>query len=148
MSGVQDGDDNATAHVSSDRARPDAAPRAVSPIALHQLFRRLAGEMAALEAQSLSVEHCMTALLDGQSAAEKGAFSGHPSLQSLDRVVQTLAELQAFLIHAAEAVPDDLDLDLGEAAQRVKLRQLAVALTGTPPCPQQAPPEDGIVELF
>ncbi|MHA6323954.1 hypothetical protein [Roseivivax sp. CAU 1753] len=119
----------------------DGLDHASGAVALSQLLRRLASEMAQLEEQSLSVEHCMTALIN----RTEGQDEVSASLQNLDRLVQTLAELQGFLNRVADTVPEGVLVDLDAAASAVKLRKLSSNLMGRR---HDDVPNDGTVDMF
>ncbi|SIS88624.1 hypothetical protein SAMN05421759_105110 [Roseivivax lentus] len=121
----------------------DRGDGADAVVDLNQLFRRLAEQMACLEAQSQSAEACMAALLARAAGAEKAVAA--PELQNLDRVTQTLGELHAFLRRAAEAAPPGIGLDLRSATEAVRLGALSEKLRGQT---GRAAATKGSVELF
>lgn len=66
-------------------------------------------------------------------------------LQYLDRITQTLGELQAFLRRVAQAAPAGVALDLQDATDAVKLGALSEKLQGRVP---KTCVEEGSVDLF
>ncbi|QFS83202.1 hypothetical protein FIU97_10215 [Roseivivax sp. THAF40] len=116
---------------------------ATGPVDLNLLFQRLADELAGLETQSQLVEACMDKMLN-EARGEDGNVST-VELQYLDRITQTLGELQAFLRRVAQAAPAGVALDLQDATDAVKLGALSEKLQGRVP---KTCVEEGSVDLF
>lgn len=106
------------------------------PVALATLMRRVADELGGLEASALSMEGAVAALVFGggdasacRAAGATGARAIPMAIQDLDRHVQRLRDLSAFVSRLAEVLPDiRIDPDLPLAALR--LGQCRDALSG------------------
>lgn len=120
-------------------------PGAARQVALDAVLRRLAGEMGALHAQTLEIEAWCLGPAPGPGPPQGRDATAAPSLQTLDRLVQTITDLQGVLDRLAETAPTGVTVDLETALSEVRLGQLARRLSGQP---EPEGPEAGRVELF
>ncbi|SFQ54941.1 hypothetical protein SAMN05421853_109115 [Roseivivax halotolerans] len=128
--------------MTTEQAPPRAVPR--NEVALAELFARLSREMGALETESLRVESVLAGFLDGQRPDGDRAAQESASIQTLDRLVQTLSELRCFLDHLAGTAPA-ISLDLHNATSGIRLGRLSDMLAGRE---TDVPAADGAVDFF
>lgn len=111
---------------------------------LHAVSRELAGARD----MALDLQEATSGLI-GRVTAGAASESLSPDtlfrLQNLDRLTQILDDLSRFLDEIARAAPDGWTIDAAAAARGLRLRALAVRLTGRegePPGPPAAFTDD------
>jgi hypothetical protein len=112
---------------------------------LHAVSRELAGARD----MALDLQEATSGLIGRVTAGAAASESSSPDalfrLQNLDRLTQILDDLSSFLDQIARAAPDGWTIDAAAAARGLRLRTLAVRLTGRegePPGPPAAFTDD------
>jgi hypothetical protein len=120
---------------------PDASPEATP---LSELLAHVAAELRGLCAAAYTVEAAVGALISTATARGAEEMRG---LQELDRLIQHMDGLAAYLAAIAEAAEGMGAVDAAAARRLVKIARLADSLAGRPPRGVQTPCDE-TVEFF
>jgi hypothetical protein len=102
----------------------------VGRLALRKIVSVVAEQLEAMGREGKAIEDVVGDIIRNGQVSGNGLKE---TLQGLDHMVQIIDELAIFLNNIKLQVDPDIDLDIEDAAKRLKLRELCIALGCQPP---------------